>query len=176
VLLNLLSPADVSISGPSGFQRGGSTAKFTVTGLPSGGRGCLITTRGSRVLTGTGAPLVTSVVLPATTQNATIGAGSADDSAQTVVKVLGRKTLDVGLSRTHVRRGKLVGVTVRGLVAGESVTLRLRGKTVKTGVADSRGRFFRYVPVGRTLGWTAVTAWGQFPALRRGVEPVKVVR
>lgn len=175
-LLDLLDAGDVAISGPTGFQRGGTTVKFTITGLPDDARGCLTTTRGSRVLIGTGAPLVTSVVLPAATQNARFRATSASDTAETVVKVLGRKTLDVVLSRTRVHRGKLVGVTVRGLAAGEKVTLRLRGVTVKTGVATSRGTFFRYVPVGRRLGWTAVIAWGEFPTIRRGAEAVKVVR
>jgi hypothetical protein len=176
VLLSLLDSADVAISGPAGYQRGGSSVAFTISGLGAGDRGCLSTTRGRRLLTGTGAPLVTSVVLPATTQNAHIGVASADDSAQAVVKVLGRTTLRVSLSRSRVHPGKLVGVTVRGLAAGEKVTLRLRGATVKTGVADARGRFFRYLVVRRPLGFASIVAWGQFADIRRGSAVVRVVR
>jgi hypothetical protein len=51
-------------------------------------------------------------------------------------------------------------VTVRGLAAGERVTLRFRGEVVETGRATSKGRFVATVSAGWSWGYHTVTATG----------------
>jgi hypothetical protein len=93
-----------------------------------------------------------------------------------VVKVLARKKLVVDPRRSRAARGSRLGVEVRGLVLGEHVMLKLRGKVVKQGLADKNGRFFRYVRVTGPVGRATFTALGEFPVLRRGSETIRVVR
>ena len=82
----------------------------------------------------------------------------------------------VRASKAKVKRGRSVTVTVSGLAAGEKVSVRYRGKVVRSGTATSTGVFVRSIPVGRTLGSAAITAAGQFPAIRKGATRIKVVR
>ncbi|MGO4258398.1 hypothetical protein [Marmoricola sp. RAF53] len=176
-LLALLGDAPgAGVSGPTGFVRGGSTQKLSLTGIPAGVRTCLTTSRGNRVVVGTGSTISVPVVVPAPTGDVAYRLTAAGGATTGTVHVLGPKTLPVVLSRSTVHRGKRVGVTVRGLAAGEQVSLRLRGVVVRTGHANAKGVFVRYLTVSGKPGKARITATGQFADIRRGTKTVKVVR
>jgi hypothetical protein len=47
---------------------------------------------------------------------------------------------------------------------------------VRSGFADTEGRFVRRIRVGQTLGKARIVAKGEFPAIRHGRVVIRVVR
>jgi hypothetical protein len=172
------STSTLALSGPTGYLAAGTASTFHVTGAAPGAQVCV---------SGVGAPrhLVASPA-GATSAKLTMPAGTADrivtasvgssSSASFVAKVLGAKKLSVKPAKDRIHRGARLKVVVRGLAPGERVTLRFRGRTVRTGVATPEGRFVRHFRVGHKLGKARVVARGEFPSLRHGRATVRVVR
>lgn len=168
----------VSIQGPAGYVRAGSSATYLVTGALPGDKVCL-TGLGAPVrgVAGAGGSATLHVTLPAGTATRTVGVTDrAADVAQTHTSVLGAKTFRVRLSRTTVVRGSLVRVTVVGLAPRELMGLRFRGVPLRTGQATPTGVYSVTFNVRRTLGKGTVVVLGQFPGIRHGSAVVTVVR
>jgi len=168
----------LAVTGPTGYLEAGTSATYQVSGAAPGAQVCL---------SGAGAPrhLVASadgstsakVTMPAGTADRVVTASVATGSSDSLVaNVLGAKKLPVKPARDRVHRGGRVKVVVRGLAPGEQVTLRFRGKTVRTGVATPEGRFVKRIRVGHKLGKARVVAWGEFPSIRHGRVTIRVVR
>jgi hypothetical protein len=92
------------------------------------------------------------------------------------LSVVRAKTLSVKVSKKWVVRGKKVRVTVRGLAAGESVKVRLLGKTWR-GTANAKGVYVKTVKVtkknAKKVGRKKVTVTG-LDATRKGNTTFKV--
>jgi hypothetical protein len=170
--------ASFDISGPSGYVEAGKAATFQVTGAAPGAHVCV---------SGVGTPRIVSapanggfpaaVVMPAGTATRVVTASlRAGSSASQQVQVLGAKTLRVRPARETVHRGARLRVVVRGFAPAEHVTLRFRGETVRSGYADTEGRFVKRFRVGRELGKARIVARGEFPAIRHGRVVIRVVR
>jgi hypothetical protein len=176
-ILQTTEPA-LDLTGPTGYTQASRAAAYKVTGAVPGEKLCLTGgTTPVRVAADADGAVAGSVTLPAGTATRTITVtdrGAATDVVTT--KVLGTRTLGVRVSKSRVKRGKSVTVKVAGLAVGERVTLRYRGKVVRTGSASTAGTFVRSIPVGRRLGKAAIWATGQFPTIRKGTTSIKVVR
>ena len=86
---------------------------------------------------------------------------------------LGTAELSVKSAKAQVKRNKRVKVTVKGLAAGEKVTLKVAGKKAAAGKAGAKGTFTAKVKVGRKTGKAKLKAVGQFKN-RSGATTVKV--
>jgi hypothetical protein len=170
--------AALDLAGPSGYLKAGSVARYQVTGASPGATVC-VSGAGTprRVAAPASGSFTVALTLPAGTANRVVTASVREGSSTSLLAaVLGAKTLRVRPARDIVHRGARLRVVVRGLAPAERVTLRLRGVTVRTGVANTEGRFVRYVRVGREVGRARIVAWGQFPTIRHGRAVIRVVR
>jgi hypothetical protein len=168
----------LALTGPDGFVKAGSAVAYRLAGAAPGATLCVsgIGTAHRLTADATGTSSL-DLTMPQGTAERVATAAAASGAADTAsVQVLGARTLRVKPARTTVRRGARLHVVVRGLVSGERVALRLRGRTVKVGKANGHGRFVADVRVGRRLGKAKVVARGQFPTLRHGSVVVRVVR
>lgn len=172
-----VTPA-VTLQGPAGYVKAGSSVSYLVTGAVPGEKVCLTGSgAGVRGVAGANGNATLRTVAPAGTANRVVQvADRSANTAQTTTKVLGAKTLRIVLGKSRARRGHTVQVTVTGLASGERTTLRFRGVTVRTGSATASGTFVATINVGRRLGNAAVVAWGQFPTIRHGRAVITVVR
>lgn len=89
------------------------------------------------------------------------------------VKVLSAKLLKPRLKYSSVKRGKSQRISVKGLVAGESVKVGYRGKVVLRSKASARGTFTAHFKVGRSKGTQKVSIVGA-PGNRRGLTSFTV--
>ena len=170
--------AGFDIAGPSGYLEAGKAATFQVTGAAPGVQVCVSGVGAPRTVAAPAAGgFAAAVTMPAGTATRVVTASlRAGNSASQQVQVLGAKTLRVRPARDTVHRGARLRVVVRGLAPAEHVTLRYRGVTVRSGFADTEGRFVRRVRVGQTLGKARIVARGEFPAIRHGRVVIRVVR
>lgn len=167
----------LSITGPTGYLKAGSTATYHVSGAAPGATVCVSGIGAAhRVVAPASGSFAVALTMPAGTavRTATAAISGAADALQ--VQVLGARNLTVTPARKTKHRGTKVRVTVTGLAPAEQVRLRFRGVTVRTGVADPSGRFTRLVKVGHRLGKARIAAWGQFSTIRNGHAVIRVVR
>jgi hypothetical protein len=112
-----------------------------------------------------GAALVTARV-PASvatgTRTLTITTDDPSRRGSATLRVLGPKHLRLALAKQHPRPGAKVRYTVRGLAAGEPVTVRYAGRRISPigSLADANGTFQGRLQVGRTEGAAALTVRG----------------
>ena len=116
-----------------------------------------------------------ALTLPrATTTLPVTAAAEVGPAALATVKVLGAAKPAIKVAK-KVKRRKAVTVRVSGLAAREHVTLRLRGKVVKRGIAGSAGRYVARVKLGKKPGRAKLVVTGQF-ANRTNRTTIKVLR
>jgi hypothetical protein len=164
-------------SAPQGFVRAQTAQSVSVTGATPFGAVC-ISGGAARVLRYVGATgaVTASVLAPAGTATRTLAlVDSAGHPASTSLKVLAAKKLSVA-APAKVKRGKKVTVRISGLQPTEQVQVVYKGTRIRAGHTNARGVFVAKFPVGRQLGKKVVRVYGQFTALRRGTDTVKVVR
>lgn len=164
----------LGVAGPSGFVKAGGKVTLTAEGLAPGERACLVGGKAAVAVTGgaSGATAAT-VALPAGTATRTLSLVTADATTSTTVQALGKAELSVKSAKAQVKRNKRVKVTVKGLAAGEKVTLKVAGKKAAAGKAGAKGTFTAKVKVGRKTGKAKLKAVGQFKN-RSGATTVKV--
>ncbi|MCW2866253.1 MAG: hypothetical protein JWR20_441, partial [Marmoricola sp.] len=177
--LLVVNPAHraLGLTGPSGYQRAGSTVTLDGSGLLAGRTAQLSGTGLSAYRTSTSSTWQQRVTLPAgtATRRYVLGEDTGLSAARSI-KVLGTKKLAVAVSRYRVRRSHYVTATVSGLASGEKATISYRGSRVRSGAASTSGTFKATFRVGRSLGRKAVVGVGQFTDIRRGTGYVRVVR
>jgi hypothetical protein len=158
------APADLALTGPTGYVKAGSTATYHVSGAVAGEPVC-VTGGKAGVLartgaaTGNGSALITE---RAHTATRTITVTDGTSSASTTAKVLGATTLHVSLAHAKLSRKALEHVTVTGLASKEAVSIHWRGKVVAHGTAGSGGTYKGSFHVGTQKGKRTVSAEGQF--------------
>lgn len=165
------------VNGPTGFVKAGTTASYKVIGAAPGEKVCVSAAGFSRrVVAGATGRFNVAVPLPAGTADRTLTATSASGPKATwKTRVLGTKTLKVAAPAT-AKKGKNVTVVVSGLASGEDVNVTFRGKTKRTGTANSKGVSTVVFNVGTTLGNGTVKAFGRYADIRKGFDIVKVVK
>ncbi|MFT4263890.1 MAG: hypothetical protein QM572_10955 [Nocardioides sp.] len=171
--LAYLTPTTPAVSAPTGFVAAGSTISVPVSGLRTGQQACL---SGGTTAAKVTAPGSVAVTLPAGTATRTITLTTVGSTTTAAVKALAAAKLKVAAKST-VKRGRKLKVTVRGLAAGEKVTVKLGRKAFGTAVADATGKatLSRKVAKRTTTGRKKITVVGAF-ANRTGGDRVKVTR
>jgi hypothetical protein len=162
----------VQVTGPTGYQRAGSTVTLNVSGLGENELACLAGPGAARSVSGPAASA--QVTLPAGTGNRRYALVRLGPSASTVLKVLGAKTLKFE-AKDRVARGEKQVVKLRGLAVGERYKVKYRGSKVGAGKANTEGRATVRFPVGRKLGEAEILVIGEF-ANRRGKKTFRVIR
>ncbi len=175
--LPFVASAPITLTGPSGFRKAGTSAALTTRGVLDGTQLCLNGV-GLRVRqTPNADPWTKTFTLPAGTANRVYTVRDAYGHADTAtVKVLGKKTLSVVTSKRQVKRAGQVTATVSGLTSGENARIYYKGVLKKAGTAGALGRMAATFSVGQSLGTKSVTATGHYPDIRRGATSIKVVR
>ena len=175
--LPFVASAPITLTGPSGFRKAGTSAALTTRGVLGGTQLCL-NGLGLRVRqTPNADPWTKTFTLPAGTANRVYTVRDAYGHADTAtVKVLGKKTLSVVTSKRQVKRPGQVTATVSGLTSGENARIYYKGVLKRAGTAGALGRMAATFNVVQSLGTTAVTATGHYPDIRRGATTIKVVR
>jgi hypothetical protein len=152
-------------------------ATYHLSGVAPGATACVSGIGASRpVSPGATGVAALDLTLPAGTADRVAAATSGAAEARATVSALDASTFTVRPAHRIVHRRARLHVVVRGLVPGESVTLRLRGVTVRAGKANGNGRFVADVRMGRRLGKARIVARGEFPTIRHGRAVVRVVR
>lgn len=153
------------------FARAGTKVTARLRGVAAGERACT-TGAAARDLVGTTGAL--SVALGKVKAGRhTLTLRTVEGVSRGTVQALGKKNLKVALATKQVKRNAAVKVTVRGLAAGERVTVKVRGTTAVRGTANRRGVFSSKVRVGPTRGLATVKVQGQY-ATRTGTAKVRV--
>lgn len=170
------APATTSAEGASlrtpKFAKAGTKLKVTVRGLAAGERACVTGLGAPRQVVGAGKLTVTATV-KAGTVRPTLRTATESIQQAGGTKVLGKKKLKVTLAKKQVKRNAKVKVTVKGLAAGEKVTIKLRGRKVASGTANAKGVLTRTVKVGKAKGVATLKVQGQY-ATRTGTAKVRV--
>ncbi|CUR56471.1 conserved exported hypothetical protein [metagenome] len=166
--------AALALSGPTGFVRAKSGHTLKVDGLAPSERGCLFGGGTEKVLRGTGARLTAEVTVPAGTADRVYAVSGFEGIERATLKVLGSLEVPFTLADRTLAKGALQTVRVRGLHAGEKVTVRWRGDIVATGTAGAAGRFEDTFRVGRVSGVGKVRVTGQFADLRTQTKSFRV--
>lgn len=163
------------VSAPVGYQRAGTSVTVTVGGANAGDLVCFAAGDTRKTLR-TGATTTAIVTLPTTTGDTTVSATTAGGAVgSATIKALGAKRIPF-LAARKVKRKHRLNVAVSGLAAGERVTIRFRGKVVRTGVASPAGNYIARIKVGRKLGKAKVNVAGEFADIRTNTKTVRVVR
>jgi hypothetical protein len=172
------STPNLVLTGPAGYVQGGKAASYKVTGAVAGSKVCVeILGKGSVATAAASGAVTVPLALTAATGTRAVRVTDANGHvATTSTKVLGAKILAVKPAAKRVKKGKSVRVTVSGLAAGETVTLRYRGVVVATGKATTAGTFARTVKVGKKTGKATIAAFGQFSTIRKGANTITVTR
>ena len=152
------------------FAKAGKKVTATVKGLAAGERACVTGSAGAKDLVGTGKDAHVAIA-KAKAGKRKVALRTATGTVSDTVRVLGKKKLTVKVAKS-ARAGSKKVVTVKGLAAGEKVTLKVRGKKVATGKASKKGTFKRKVKVGKR-GSAKVTVTGQY-ATRKGAAKIRV--
>lgn len=153
------------------FAKAGSKVSAKVRGVAAGERAC---TSGAvtRDLVGTGGDVAVALGQPQAGKRS-VTLRTAEGATTATVQVLGKKKLKVAVAKKKVKPKARVKVTVRGLAAGERVTVKVRGKKVATVKANRNGVVKRKVRVGKARGVAKIHVRGQY-ATRTGTAKVRV--
>lgn len=169
----LAAPANAATDAVSlpRFAKVGSTATWTVEGLAAGERACLRGLNGTdtRTVVGTGAPLTGTITVAAGAQGLSLT--TATTTATGVVTGLAPTTLKVK-AKKKVKRGARLKVTVKGLVEGERVLVKV-GKKKAKGTASANGTFTKKFRAPAKRGKATIKVTGEF-ADRKGTKKVRV--
>ena len=168
----------LTLEGPAGYVKAGSTVKLSTRNVAPLSKGCL-TGNGAKQTWTAGATGVWHryVKAPAGTANRTYTlVDSANHKTTRVVKVLGTKYFTISRSASSVKKGQNVRVTIRGFAPGERVQLFYKGTRIRSSAASSTGVYTTTFNVGSTLGSQMVIVRGQFGDIRKGWTTVKVTR
>ncbi|MET3960616.1 hypothetical protein ABIE44_000550 [Marmoricola sp. OAE513] len=166
----------LNLTGPNGYQRGGSPATYQVSGAAAGAKLCTTVANNFKagVANASGSASI-ALPLPSSTANRTVTVVDKDGNTDTVVtKVLGPARFTLLKKKSKVTSGKSVTVIVYGLAPGEKVTVSVKGDKV-SGVATAQGRFAAKLKPSKKVGKKTIRAVGQFPD-RTGSTTVKVVK
>ncbi|QCW50865.1 hypothetical protein FE634_11435 [Nocardioides dongxiaopingii] len=173
-------PARFAVTAPTGYVLRGRSIAVRATGLAAG-EAYRVTVGGRSAATGTASAdgvVATTVVVPSATAPGTravaVTGATSERTGAGSIRVLAAKKLAVRLRAARLRPGAQQRITVRGLAAGEAVTLRVRGKVLR-GRATAAGVLTRTVRVARPFGAARVRATGAF-AVRSGAVTFRVVR
>lgn len=169
----LAAPANAATDAVSlpRFAKVGSTATWTVEGLAAGERACLRGLNGTdtRTVVGTGAHLTGTITVAAGAQGLSLT--TATTTATGVVTGLAPTTLKVK-AKKKVKRGARLKVTVKGLVEGERVVVKV-GKKKAKGTASANGTFTKKFRAPAKRGKATIKVTGEF-ADRKGTKKVRV--
>lgn len=164
--LNMLLPAKaLTVTTPTGFVKAARKATVGATGLVAGER-YIVTIDGVTAASGVVPPsgvVSTRVTVPAGTKDhtVTLTGSRAHRRGTAVLRGLDKKTLGLRL-RSVVATGGKQSARVSKLAPGEKVTVYYKGKKVKSGLANSHGRFVASFKVGRADGRFTVKVKGEF--------------
>jgi hypothetical protein len=178
----MLPATNLTIDNATSVVKAGTTTTFRVSGLRAG-EPYTITVGGIPVATGTASAtgdvnreVTVPEALADVLQRVGVTGSVSDRAGASTLRVVRAKTLSVKVSKKWVVRGKKVRVTVRGLAAGESVKVRLLGKTWR-GTANAKGVYVKTVKVtkknAKKVGRKKVTVTG-LDATRKGNTTFKV--
>ncbi|WP_134765854.1 hypothetical protein [Nocardioides sp. 1609] len=172
--------ARFAVTAPTGYVLRGRSIAVRATGL-AGGEAYRVTVGGRSAATGTASAtgaVAAAVVVPAATPPGTravvVTGSTSERTGAGTIQVLAAKRLAVRLRAARLRPGTQQRITVRGLAAGEAVTLRVRGRVLR-GRATAAGVLVRTVRVTRPFGTARVRATGAY-AVRSGAATFRVVR
>jgi len=158
------------------YVRAGTTPSVGVIGAAPGDKLCATTVDGQKILSTADAngEAQFQIKLGTKTANTVVTVANAAGVAGTAtIKALGAKKLPISL-KAKVKKGKVQKVTVRGLAAGESVKVKVLGKT-KRGQANKKGVFTASAKATGKPRKVKVTVTGEF-GNRSGTKTFKVVR
>ena len=168
------------VSAPGGLHLAGTALRVTTVGL-EGGEQYAISIAGTLVAKGD-APITGSlsraVRIPASIGEGTVAisvtGSEADRNGSTTTRVVVNKTLELRLAKAVVRPRHRQWVGVRGLAAGERVTVADRGVRIspRTARANAEGNYQAILRVGRLQGTKHITVTGEF----RGRTATKTFR
>jgi hypothetical protein len=164
-----LAATDLTLTVRSGPAKVGSTVKLAVVGLADG-EDWTATIGGVQVASGTAGAdggVIRSVTVPRVLadarQQVRVTGSVADRTGVAPLRVVRANRLPVSVSKNVVPRGRKLRVTVRGLAARESVTVRVLGRTFK-GTGNVKGVFRTTFKVtqknAKKLGRKKVTVQG----------------
>lgn len=160
----------LKIVGPA-FAQPGKTVKVTVSGMPEGYRGCVrASTAVTHVVSKSSGPFTVNAKTGPAYQPITVKAPWGTAWAKT--QVLGAKKLKP-LAKSTLKRGTKQTVKVKWLGKGEKVVVKLGGKKVATGKANSNGVFKATFKVKAAKGKAKLVVTGQFKN-RTGTKKVTV--
>ncbi len=146
------------------FARAGSNVTVVVQGVAPGERACLTGAAGNSDLIGTDAA-ITATITRAVAGEQSVSLVTATDTTTGTVTVLPKKTLKVKAPK-KVKRGSRAKVVVKGLAAGEKVTVRFGSKKVASGKANAYGTFTSKIKVKRSIkakhGTVKIKVRGQY--------------
>ncbi|MEO6867071.1 MAG: hypothetical protein ABI200_03540, partial [Gaiellales bacterium] len=171
--------AKLGVATSTPFVRHGMRAALAIDGLEPGEQ-VTVRLRDTKFVTRTANVDGTarfSVKIPndAATGRATlhVEGGQGDRIGRVKVTITSAKRITVTPIRSFAMAGSTIRVTTSGLLAGEPVTLRYRGKIVGRGTASSAGRFTTYVAVLDRPGRFMVIATGSH-STRRGTTTLRI--
>ena len=151
---------DVRFSGPEKFSQ--VSISLTVTGLAEGEEACL-RGKGVRDLLVGPRSIGYEIKAPSRTTHRSYTLTRLGVAPVTVgTTVLAARKLPFTLKKARVASGKRQVVKIRGLEAGERVTVRFRGQRVDRGHAGRAGRFVSKFKVTGASGGAKVKVVGQF--------------
>lgn len=167
---------DVTAAGTSGYVKAGTRTGLTVGNVAVNDRFCV--TGVGEPVAGTAAGSSTVVPLALPTITGTYTARVQDTQGRTAThryRVLGSARFAIA-RKARVRRTTKQTIRVRGLAAGERVTVFFRGKRIRRGTASAAGVYRTSFKVGRRVGKAKVVVKGQFADIRKGSTTFRVVR
>lgn len=153
------------------FAKAGKTVSYKVAGLAPGERACVTGAAGVKTIIGTGKTLTVKLGKAKAGKRA-VAVRSATGKVKDTVRVLGKKKFKVKVAK-RAKAGSKKKVTVRGLAAGEKVTVKVSGKKRASGKANSKGVFTKKVSVGKKRGTAKVKVTGQYKT-RTGATKIRV--
>ncbi|MBM7519420.1 hypothetical protein [Nocardioides nitrophenolicus] len=150
------------------FVDAGTTAQLPIQGTYPGQQVCVSGLGASQRVT---SPALAKLTVPAGTADHTVTLTYAGGSATATLKALDAKKLKVKVA-AKLKANKKATIKVKGLAAGESVTVKI-GKKKVTGTANAKG-VAKVKIKAKKKGKAAVKVVGQFPD-RKGKATTRVV-
>jgi len=175
--LSALLPATFAAAPPAGYVRAGSATTLTATGLVPGEKFTASvaggsTVRGTADASGRATAVITAPATSGTRSFTVVGSTPARQGAANVTVLAARK-LPTTIRSKKLRKKARQQVVVKGLQPGEPFQIRYRGKQIKTGKANSKGRVIHSFSVGGSKGRKSVNVYGLFTG-RKGTKSFTV--